>query len=258
MIYYLSCTGNTLWVAQQLAKLTHDRIRSMTESRPSDALSPDERLGFCFPVYGWQPPRLVLDFVQRLHLNVTGRYVYALCTCGDNIGRTMDVFADAMAARNISLHSRFSVIMPESYVGLPFMDVDKPADEYKKIEQAKGKLQNISQRIKQRMEGDYNLVKGPFPWLYTHVLGAFFQHILVTDRHFYVDKSACVRCGKCANVCPVDNVLGGPGIVPQWRHNTRCHTCFACYHHCPRHAIGYGCMTRYKGQYFMKKTDSDC
>ncbi|MCF0202585.1 MAG: hypothetical protein HUK08_04395, partial [Bacteroidaceae bacterium] len=62
---------------------------------------------------------------------------------------------------------------------------------------------------------------------------------------------------KCQKACPVDNIaMDRQTNTPQWLHNRRCLTCFACYHTCPNHAISFnGRITKNKGQYntLMKK-----
>ncbi|MBR2290977.1 MAG: EFR1 family ferrodoxin [Prevotella sp.] len=72
---------------------------------------------------------------------------------------------------------------------------------------------------------------------------------MITDKKFMVDEDVCIKCGKCAKVCPVDNITGTP---PEWQHNGRCTSCLACYHYCPVHAINYGERTRKRGQYYFK------
>lgn len=257
MIFYFSCTGNTLWAARRLADATHEKLVNMASagSQPAVRLQSGEPVGFCFPVHGWQPPHLVLDFISGLTLPAEGHYVYALCTCGDDIGQTMDLLSTALHRRGISLNARFSLVMPESYVGLPFMDVDSPENEQRKIVQARVTLRQIADRVATRTHGDWNLVKGPWPWLYTHVLGGFFHRWIVTDKPFRVDAALCIRCGLCARVCPVGDLCAQPGQLPRWQRSGKCMSCFACYHHCPRHAIAYGSRTRHKGQYFMKSEE---
>ena len=78
------------------------------------------------------------------------------------------------------------------------------------------------------------------------------QKVLITDKRFHVEKDKCVKCGICANVCPVGDIKGGHGEYPEWLHHKDCLTCFTCYHHCPHHAIEFGHQTQKKGQYFYK------
>ena len=77
-----------------------------------------------------------------------------------------------------------------------------------------------------------NLVIGRWPRLNTRVIGGFFTNVLITDKPFRVVEDRCVKCGRCADVCQVDNIEGGKGKMPEWKHNGDCMTCFACYHHC--------------------------
>lgn len=255
MIFYFSGTGNTKWAACRLAEATGETLVCMSE-RPAEPvvcdLKPGERVGFCFPVHGWRPPQPVRRFVERLCLQAaTGHYVYALCTAGDTIGETMRLFEADLRARGIGLDAVFSLLMPESYVGLPFMDVDTAANEKRKQQEAAARLKAYTADIVARRSSRPRLDVGRWPRVNSRLLGSFFVHCLITDGPFRVDSSRCVKCGICADVCPVGDVVGGLGHEPRWRHDGSCLTCFACYHHCPHHAIEYGRRTRHKGQYFF-------
>ena len=52
-----------------------------------------------------------------------------------------------------------------------------------------------------------------------------------------VDEKACVSCGKCVDVCPLDNVRLTNGL-PIW--GNHCTHCMACICRCPKEAIEYG------------------
>ena len=72
MIFYFSGTGNTRWAAQQLAEATHERLLFIADELKGGCdytLEEDERIGFCFPVHGWQPPHIVREFVSRLTIH---------------------------------------------------------------------------------------------------------------------------------------------------------------------------------------------
>ena len=254
MIFYFSSTGNTRWAAQQLSKATGEQLVSMAD-HPTGKISPKladgERVGFCFPVHGWRPHVLVRAFVARLHLAAGDHYVYALCTAGDNIGETIDLLEEDLHRRGIALDSAFSLIMPESYVGLPFMDVDTQDKEQAKIREAAKRLEAYTADILNRTKGVRQLDRGRWPRINSRVLGGYFANHLITDKPFHVEADSCSKCGTCASVCPVHDITGGPGQLPRWRHNGSCLTCFACYHHCPHHAIEYGRRTQHKGQYYF-------
>lgn len=256
MIFYLSCTGNTLWAVQQLAAATGERTVHIPECPTGTlhySLAPHERIGFCFPVHGWRVPRIVKEMISRLDIAAEGHYVYSLCTCGDDIGETFDLLRQQLATVNIPLQATCSLVMPETYVGLPFMDVDTPEKENAKIQASQAVLTQFTDYVIRREAIHFHIITGRAPRLKTRVLGRYFTQRLITDRPFHVDSQRCVKCGLCADVCPVHNIIGGKGHEPQWKHNDSCLACFSCFHHCPHHAIEYGRRTKNKGQYFFRK-----
>ena len=256
MIFYLSCTGNTLWAARRLSDATGERLIDIAAADDDEqhyAPVEGERIGFCFPVHGWRPPLIVRRFIGRLVVDDAAKhYCYALCTAGDNIGETVDLLRGDLKERGIRLDSAFSLLMPESYVGLPFMDVDTSEKETSKIARASEQLAQIERYVATRQQGLETVVRGRWPRINSRVLGDFFVRKLITDKPFHVADDRCVRCGECARRCPVDNIAWQPGELPSWKHTGRCMTCFACYHHCPKHAVEFGSRTKGKGQYFFK------
>lgn len=240
-------------------------------------LKENERLGFVFPVHGWRVPKLVREFIgkmkiQRVSSDASAEnkakaddslknrpFTYCVCTAGDSIGLTIENLNEVIS-QNPSLQalgitevsSSYSLIMPESYIGLPFMDVDPKEREIRKKKNAAQELAVVCEEIFDRKEGISRLVKGPIPWFFTKVVGGFFENVLITDKRFHVEKDRCVKCGICANVCPVGDIKGGYGEYPVWLHHKDCLTCFTCYHHCPHHAIEFGNQTQKKGQYYFR------
>ena len=291
MIFYFSGTGNTKWAASKLASATQEDLISIAPYMRADdsshtlaepfILKENERLGFVFPVHGWRVPKLVREFIRRMKVqrvdsdaaensasaerkalsDAAGNppFAYSVCTAGDSIGLTIENLNEVIS-QNPSLQalgitevsSSYSLIMPESYVGLPFMDVDPKEKEIRKKSKAAQELAMICEEIFDRKEGVSRLVKGPIPWFFTKVVGGFFENVLITDKRFHVEKDKCVKCGICANVCPVGDIKGGHGQYPEWLHHKDCLTCFTCYHHCPHHAIEFGKQTQKKEQYYFK------
>ena len=287
MIFYFSGTGNTKWAASKLAAATREDLISIAPYMRADdsshnlaepfILKENERLGFVFPVHGWRVPKLVREFICKMKIQrepsdasaenkakandcLKNRpFAYCVCTAGDSIGLTIENLNEVIS-QNPSLQalgitevsSSYSLIMPESYIGLPFMDVDPKEREIRKKENAAQELAVVCEEIFDRKEGINRLVKGPIPWFFTKVVGGFFENVLITDKRFHVEKDRCVKCGICANVCPVGDIKGGHGEYPVWLHHKDCLTCFTCYHHCPHHAIEFGNQTQKKGQYYFR------
>lgn len=257
MIFYFSATGNTKWAASYLAQKTGDELVFIPDikSYPYNIkLKPNENVGFCFPVHGWRPPTLVRRFINNLSISADHEYyAYSLVTAGDNIGETISLLRSDLSKRNIPLHAACSLIMPESYVGLPFMDVDTKEKEKIKIDYAHKKLDWFADVVCHHQKGVEDLIIGHWPKTNSRLLGGAFYKWLITDKPFHVVADRCISCGKCANVCSVNNISYDEDKRPIWNHNGNCMTCFSCYHHCPTHAIEFGNRTKNKGQYFFKQ-----
>lgn len=256
MVYYFSSTGNTRWAAQAISEAIGEPLIDIAcTNGAARVCAPQngERIGFCFPVHGWRPPVIVREFIRHLQLQgADGHYCWALCTAGDDIGETMDILASDLNHIGLRIHSQFSLQMPESYVGLPFMDVDPPEKEEAKIKNAAIMLRDYISIILRRQHGESHLHLSQWPRINSRLLGGAFIRWLISDRPFKVDSNRCTGCGRCARVCPVGNISLSEA-TPQWLHNGCCLTCFACYHHCPVKAIEYGHRTRNKGQYYFGK-----
>ena len=130
MIFYFTGTGNSLFFAKKLAEKLGENLLSIPEEMkhglPEDGypVMENETLGFVFPVYAWGPPKMVLEFISKLKMTGSKPFVFSLCTCGDEEGRTTDVLKKALLRRGFSLDSAFSVPMPNNYI--IGYDVDSP------------------------------------------------------------------------------------------------------------------------------------
>ena len=111
----------------------------------------------------------------------------------------------------------------------------------------------VSDVILPKKQDIRKVIKGPVPSFFSGPIGSFFVNRLITDKRFHVEADRCLQCGMCASVCPVNDIEGGKGKMPSWKHNGQCLTCFSCYHHCPTHAIEFGRQTQKKGQYYYDK-----
>lgn len=256
MIFYFSANGNSRWAAKTIAETLNDVAIDMSEAIAGSmnfSIGQDENLGLCFPVYGWRVPPLVKTFINHMSLKgYSHQYTFALITAGDTIGETLEELQTLLKQSNLHLQAACSLIMPETYVGLPFMDVDKLSHEEYKKQKAKQTLLQFVEKIKLHEEDTNDVVKGKWPAINSRLLGGLFYKYLVTDKHFKVDTQKCIQCGKCAKVCPVGNIDCGSHSFPTWLHTGKCLTCFACYHHCSVKAIDFGRFTHRKGQYFYE------
>lgn len=252
MIFYFSGCGNSKHVAETLATGLNDHLVFIPEAARNNqydySLQDGERIGFVFPIYSWAPPKLVMDFVEKLQLKTKPDYVYFACTCGDNCGHTGKVFRKAVEAKGWQLSACFSVQMPETYIGMAGFKLDSEENARKKIAAADEKLSRLLPRLTNN-ERFSEMVVGGLPWLKTYLVNPGFNQYATDDRK-YLSTEKCIHCGKCAKVCPLQNITLVEGR-PKW--NGNCTMCMACYHHCPVNAIQYGKATVGKGQYVFRR-----
>ncbi|MBP5456452.1 MAG: EFR1 family ferrodoxin [Paludibacteraceae bacterium] len=256
MIFYFSATGNSKWVASQLAFILGESLvsindvlkKGLTDCRYQ--LSEDERIGFVFPVHSWGVPTLVLKFIKHLELQgYENHQVFAVCTCGDDAGYTNSILRKALKKKGLPLDQCFTVQMPNTYIVFPFFDVDSQEVETEKLENAQLRIKKISKEIVDGINNKSLYHKGVLPFLKTRLIYPIFKKCATGKTKFHA-SNRCTRCGLCKDVCPTLNIKTNNGL-PYWGNN--CVQCLACIHHCPVKAIDYGEITVKKGRYHFKR-----
>ncbi|MEG2156540.1 MAG: EFR1 family ferrodoxin [Bacteroidaceae bacterium] len=253
MIFYFSGTGNTRSVAETIAKEMDEDLYSIpaeldckTTNHRVYTLRTGESIGFAFPVYAWGLPKIVQEFLRNITFEgIAHPFLYFVCTCGDDIGCTRQLFQKAVRPLQLTLHSAYSLVMPDCYISLPGFDVDSDKERDEKLQEAPKLLKLICKELKAQKRGIFRLKPGPCAWAKSYILRPLFNLFLMSDKPFRT-TDPCINCGKCAQVCPLHNIDCSTG-KPIW--NGNCTGCLACYHHCPKRAIEYGKRTYGKGQY---------
>ncbi|MBR5028931.1 MAG: EFR1 family ferrodoxin [Bacteroidales bacterium] len=247
MIFYFSGCGNSRFVAESLARELDETLVFIPDAERAGeyqyTLSEGEAVGFVFPIYSWRPPHLVSDFVAKLKFANAPSYVWFAVTCGDNAGMTEKVFRNELKTIGLSLNAAFCFVMPNTYINMKIMKLDTKRVAERKVAKAKKQLPEVVKAIAER-QCVSDVKKGLFPRFKTNVIGKNFYR-WVSDEPFFATDD-CISCGKCAEVCPLNNITIENGR-PRW--NGNCTNCDACYHHCPKNAIQFGKASRGKGQY---------
>ena len=252
MIFYFTGTGNSLWVAKALGEALQEPLVSITEQLQSGkdefvfSLKEDEKVFFVYPVHSWGPAIPVTRFASHLKLKGYDKQpVYAVCTCGDDCGYTVDMLGKTLSGRGVKLTDGYCVFMPNNYILMPGFDVDSKEVEQQKLKDAVARVESIAEAV--RKNEKVNLYKkGSMPFLKSYLVNPLFVNF-ATGRNSFRATDACISCGLCEKVCPTKTISLVDGH-PAWK-NT-CIQCVACIHRCPVRAIEYGKETLKKGRYY--------
>lgn len=256
MLFYFSGTGNSQWVATQLAKHFSDNLIAIGKYEHKEApitpkfeVQPNEKIGFVFPVHSWGMPPIVARFIDHLQLrSYNNQLIYCIMTCGDECSYTDRQFLKIIQNKGLSCHHVYSIQMPNSYICMKGFDVDRKDIEEQKKKQAKMDLPLIIKAIEQDRPIDFYIKGKHFSFIKSKAIYPMFAKHALTDKPFTVSDQ-CTSCGTCVKVCPVDNIKLIDG-KPVWLGD--CTQCLACIHHCPTKAIEYGKATQNKGRYFFR------
>jgi len=254
MIFYFSGTGNSRWVAENVASSFSDSVTAMSDffdrgavSSPVFTVAPNELIGFVFPVHSWGIPPAARKFIENLQINsYNNNLIFGIFTCGDDCANTRKMFLKLIHAKGWTCRHVYSVQMPNTYIVLPGFNVDRKSVEKCKIEKAGLLLPELIQAIRNDKPVDA-YIKGSFSFLKTGVIYPLFVRHALNSRPFH-STNACLACGHCANNCPTKNITVSD--KPVW--GNHCVQCLSCIHRCPTRAIDYGKITQKKGRYYFR------
>jgi len=239
MIYYFSGTGNSKWTAESLALKTNDSAISIIDCKNKITVNSGETVGFVFPIYAWDTPKIMLDFIKKVDVS-DNAYVFIVCTCGENCGNAIEKLQ-----KSFKIDSAYTLVMPNNYV--VGSNIEDESLINAKIENAKIKLEEIAENINIKAPV-FNIIKGKIAFIKTAIVAPAFNKFALSDKPFTVSEN-CISCNKCECVCPVSNIKMIDG-KPQWQGH--CIKCLACINYCPTKAINFGEVTKNRGRYYFK------
>lgn len=249
MIFYFSGTGNSKHAAKEIAKVQGEEVADIAQEMSkgfegySYELKENEKLGFVFPVHAWGPPDIVLRFINKIKITGNDPYIFTVATCGEEEGNTTKILEKHMYSAGLKLKSRFTIVMPNSYmIGY---DVDPHEIQIDKLNKAEAKIRQINEVISNREQDINNTIPGRFAAVKSSIVNPMFKKSLDDTKNYYALDS-CTKCGLCVEICPVGSI----SLIdkPVWEKS--CIKCFGCINRCPVQAIQFGKGTEKKGRYF--------
>ncbi len=251
MVLYFSATGNTEYVARELAKYLNDDVMDLRERIREKDYTPiysDRPFVICFPVYVCEPPRFLTAYLKKTDLR-GNRDMYFVPTSGGYSG-VCDFVAHCLSLKKKKRYmGSVGFIMPRNYIASnAYPELDK-AEIERRIRRADDEIQRSADSI---MSG--KKLKSRHVWLWeilvTLPFNPIWYHLCQGVKDFYATDK-CISCGKCRQLCPLKVIELNDG-KPVWRGRSCAH-CMSCIQNCPVCAIEYGNKTQKKNRYYFKK-----
>ena len=244
MILYFTGTGNSKFVADYLAEKLDDEVVSLNKiikKAEYPVLESDKPYVIVAPIYAWRLPAVVEDALKNIQFNGC-KSAYCIVTMGENSGNADKYIKKIISDKGMSFTGYIGVVMQNNYL---FMEkMPKPRDAVKKLNKVVSELDKIVAAIKEEKvlkKQDKTL----FAAMMSGPVNTGFNKFMVKNQELKADND-CISCGKCAELCPVNNICMQGG-KPTFKMN--CCGCLACLHHCPKQAINVINQTQDKGRY---------
>lgn len=244
MVVYYSGTGNSRYCAQLLADRLGDGLVDAFEylkHRTAAELASGSPWVFVCPTYAWRIPRIFEEFIRTSCFSGS-KEAYFVMTCGGEIGNAGAYLETLCKDTDMDYRGVLEVLMPENYVAMFPVPGDEEAGRI--VEKAVPVLEQGASCIAagKKLPPHRATITGR---LKSTVVNPIFYPLIVKDRKFYATEQ-CISCGKCAEVCVLNNVKLEEG-KPKWQGN--CTHCMACICSCPKEAIEYGKASQGKPRY---------
>ncbi len=244
MVIYFSGTGNSKYCAEFIAsKIEDETIDSFNFIKNGIAgeFISGKPYVFVAPTYCWQLPPVFEDFIETANFDGSND-AYFVLTCGSDIGNAQAGIKNLCDSKGFNYRGVMEVVMPENYIAM--FRVPGEIEARRIIRAAARPLRKAVRALE--ADRDFKSPKvNPLDKLKSGPVNPAFYKLFVKAKPFYV-TDACIDCGKCSEVCVMNNIELKDG-KPVW--GDKCTHCMACINRCPAKAIEYGKKSLGKPRY---------
>lgn len=250
MILYFSATGNTEYIAQELAKRLDDECINLLDrvkKQDYSVLHSDKPYIICAPVYVCEMPRFMSKYLKKQ--TFTGnKDVYFIFTSGGYCGISGLLAKSIFRKKKMNYRGHAEFKMPSNYVANDTYSMSSTKEIENRIMKSHEKITSVVADITagKQLTGRHICL---FETIITVPFNPVWCKLKLRAKDFYsTDK--CIGCGNCVKLCPLNNIKL-ENQKPIW--NKNCTHCMACIGNCPTRAIEYGTITQDKEQYNFDK-----
>ena len=250
MVLYFSATGNTEFIAREIARGLNDTCINLLDrvKRQDHApLHSETPFILCAPVYVCEMPRFLSQYLRQQ--TFTGsRDIYCVFTSGGYCGISGPHARGIFKKKGMNWRGHAEFKMPRNYVASEAYPMLSPEEVRERILASCQQLPSVISDI----QAGRNLTARHvffFETLITLPFNPVWCKFKMPAKDFHTAEK-CIGCGKCVKLCPLNNI-SLQDRKPVW--GNHCTHCMACIGNCPTEAIEYGTITQNKEKYNFGK-----
>jgi len=250
MVLYFSATGNTEFIAREIALGLNDTCINLLDrvKRQDHApLHSETPFILCAPVYVCEMPRFLSQYLRQQ--TFTGsRDIYCVFTSGGYCGISGPHARGIFKKKGMNWRGHAEFKMPRNYVASEAYPMLSPEEVRERI---LGSCQQLPSVISDIQAGRNLTARHVFFFetLITLPFNPVWCKFKMPAKDFHTTEK-CIGCGKCVKLCPLNNI-SLQDRKPVW--GNHCTHCMACIGNCPTEAIEYGTITQNKEKYNFGK-----
>ena len=241
---YFSGTGNSYKVLdtcrdvfiQNGCRTTLSSVTKQSETGKSDIDKSADLIGFCFPVYAFDIPRICKTYLSNLPGFERKIRAFVLITAGDSkeAGFSVRESARILTRKGLDVTYTKVIQMPANWTVLM-----NPPSQKEALSIIKTGIISAKQAARDILNGVVHHHRFNYPPTYSKA-GFYKDYYLFKWlglsnywREFRTDET-CDSCGLCEKLCPTDSIRMVSG-KPNW--SKTCEQCMRCVNYCPNQAI---------------------
>lgn len=232
---YFSGTGNSRYAVETFLKKYDETARaySIEDKNITRYIKGSEELTFAYPVQYSNIPKILKDFVIQNQDLWSGKKIFVIATMGLFSGDGAGLLARLLHRYGAEITGGLHLKMPDSIADEKALK--RPMEKNKELVRlAEQKIDKAVQDIRNQKPPKEGL------GLHYHIAGLLGQRLYFYGKtrkysdKIKIDADKCSGCGKCALLCPMQNLKVEQKTAAA---ADRCTMCYRCINTCPRQAI---------------------